>query len=436
VAQGGVTSKNTGQILFHHICRFLDVRCGVGCAQESRLELRWRKVNTVLEAAVEEFSEARTVTAHGLLEIPHRPLLKIETKHRADPLEGEGKALNRLTRGSLEGRPGFFEESPTADTLHFAQLGKTRRHCDGISRKCSCLVNGAVWREAVHDFCPSSKGSHRQAAANDFPHRREVRSDFEYLLRAAWSEAEAGHDLVEYQNSALACADFSQAVEEAWLRQIKAGIGRDGLDNHCRDLSRIRRKGGLDGRGVVEGECDGEPCERLRHACAIGVAMGERAAAGFDKERVHMPVIAALEFDDLGSAGEPSGEAYAAHGGLGAAVHHAHFFHRRHHAADRLGHFDFQRIRSAKAQSTSRRFTHRLNDRIGRMTKDRRSPCSYEIDQLAVIHRGQSAPTRRLHKKRIATHAPEGSNRRVHPAGDAFFCGFKKLSGYGHGNRA
>ena len=146
-----------------------------------------------------------------------------------------------------------------------------------------------------------------------------------------------------------------------------------------------------------------------------------------------MPVIAALEFDDLRPAGEPPGESYAAHGGLGAAVHHAHFLYRRHHAADCLGHFDLQRIRRAKAQSAPRRFTHCLDDRLGRVTKNRRAPSSHKIDQLAVIHRGQSATPCRLHKKRLASHAPEGPHRRVHPAGDAFFCGFEKLSGCGHG---
>jgi hypothetical protein len=80
-----------------------------------------------------------------------------------------------------------------------------------------------------------------------------------------------------------------------------------------------------------------------------------------------------------------------------------------------------------------RRFADCSDDWFSRMTQDRWAPSSHEVDQLAVVHRGQAATPCRLHKKWIASHAPEGPHRRIHPAGDAFFCSFEKLSGCVHG---
>jgi hypothetical protein len=56
--------------------------------------------------------------------------------------------------------------------------------------------------------------------------------------------------------------------------------------------------------------------------------MRQSAAPGLDQQGIDVPVIAAFKLDDLVSTSKTTGEPDAAHGGLGAAVDHAHFFHQ------------------------------------------------------------------------------------------------------------
>jgi len=62
--------KNFGEIGSDDLRRSREIGLGVSRAKESRLELRWRKINALLEATMKEFAEARFVAAHGLLQVP------------------------------------------------------------------------------------------------------------------------------------------------------------------------------------------------------------------------------------------------------------------------------------------------------------------------------------------------------------------------------
>ena len=72
--------------------------------------------------------------------------------------------------------------------------------------------------------------------------------------------------------------------------------------------------------------------------------MRERAAAGIDEQRIDMPVVTALEFDDLVAFRETAGKPNARHGCFRAAVYHPHFFDRRDPAADQFRHLHFERV--------------------------------------------------------------------------------------------
>ncbi len=55
-----------------------------------------------------------------------------------------------------------------------------------------------------------------------------------------------------------------------------------------------------------------------------------------------MPVITAVEFDDLVAFGKPPCQADGAHRGFRAGIDKPHHIHRRHMFDDKLGDFDFR----------------------------------------------------------------------------------------------
>ena len=89
---------------------------------------------------------------------------------------------------------------------------------------------------------------------------------------------------------------LAEDFEEAFARQVEAGIGRHGLDDDGGNLAALRHEERAQRGHVVEGQRDREFGECFRHAGAVRLPVGERAAAGFHEERVHVAVVAALEF--------------------------------------------------------------------------------------------------------------------------------------------
>ncbi len=68
---------------------------------------------------------------------------------------------------------------------------------DGISGKCSGLIDAAVWREIIHKFCFSTTSAYGKATSDYFAEAGQVGFYVEELLDAAVCEPESGYDFVE-----------------------------------------------------------------------------------------------------------------------------------------------------------------------------------------------------------------------------------------------
>ena len=93
-------------------------------------------------------------------------------------------------------------------------------------------------------------------------------------------------------------AKFAQQFEKTRLREVQPGVGRHRLQDDGRNRRALRAESRAHGGVVVEGQRDGHFRERARHAGAVRLAVGQRAAAGFDQQRIDVPVVAAGELDD------------------------------------------------------------------------------------------------------------------------------------------
>jgi len=67
----------------------------------------------------------------------------------------------------------------------------------------------------------------------------------------------------------------------------------------ARDFSGVGGEGRASGLRMVEGDRDHQTGERRGNFRAVGSAVRERPAAGLDQQQIHMPVVAAVELEDL-----------------------------------------------------------------------------------------------------------------------------------------
>ena len=156
-----------------------------------------------------------------------------------------------------------------------------------------------------------------------------------------------------------------------------------------------------------------------RNARAVWLAVRERAAARFHQQRINVAMITAIELDDLVAFGESARQPEAGHRRLCAAVHHPHFFDRRHPCADQFRHFHFERIGNAETDASLRRIADRANDNWRRMPENRRSPAADVIDVFVAIDVPNTGAFRALDEKRFAAHGTKCAHRRIHAAGNS-----------------
>ena len=135
-----------------------------------------------------------------------------------------------------------------------------------------------------------------------------------------------------------------------------------------------------------------------------------------------MPVIAAFKLDDLVPTSKTPREPDAAHGGLGAAVDHAHFFHRGNQIADRLRHIDFQWIRDSEAQAIGSSATDGGNHGVRRVAEDGGPPCSHVVNEFPAFDGEDAGPLGSCDEERLAADTAKSTNRRVHTAGNNASC--------------
>ena len=138
------------------------------------------------------------------------------------------------------------------------------------------------------------------------------------------ADAEAGNHLVEDQQDAVARADVAQALQKARLRQHHAHVAGDRLDDQRGDLIGKRLAQPLDRRQVVVRGEQRVGGRRARDAGARRHAERRQARAGLHEKLIGVPVIAALELDDLLAPRVRPRHAHRAHRRFGAGADEAH----------------------------------------------------------------------------------------------------------------
>src|SRR6266571_1675820 len=78
----------------------------------------------------------------------------------------------------------FFQQFPSIDSLHLAQLREAGSHCERISGERPCLVNRTIRRKLIHNFGAPAKRADRQSAADDFSKSGQIGFDSVNLLSA------------------------------------------------------------------------------------------------------------------------------------------------------------------------------------------------------------------------------------------------------------
>lgn len=374
------------------------------------------------------------LAAGGVFVIAHGLLTEEEGKHGADlgHLEWEAFRLRCVEEGVAHLRAHGLEEWVGVGVFELFQRGDASGHGERVAAESAGLIDGAEGRELIHDLGLAAEGTDGEAAADDFTQRGEVGRDADAFLHATGGDAKAGHDLVENEYAAVGGAELAHQFEVAGVGENESAVGGVGLDDDRGDGLALLGEGSAEGIGVVIIEDDRLGGEAGGDACAIGVAEGECAGAGFDEERVDVAVVAAGEFNDLVAPRVAARETDGRHGGLGAGVAHADFFDRGHELDDEFGHGDFVRIGRAKAGAVFECFGDGSADVGIVVPVDGRPPSADEVDEVDTVGGGQVGALGTLSKEGCAADGAESTHGRVDPAGDELLGAGEKLFGSVH----
>jgi hypothetical protein len=264
----------------------------------------------------------------------------------------------------------------------------------------------------------AAEGADRHAAADDLAERGEVGAHAGELLHAAARHPEAGHDLVEDQQGAVAVAGRAQALQEAGDRADHVHVAGDRLDDDAGDFLAELLEGLFDLFEVVVGERDGVLGQRRRHARRSRHAQGQRTGAGLHQQRVGVAVVTALELDDLVAAREAARQTDGTHGRLRPRADEAHQLDGGHDLADPPGQLGLDGRGRAERQPVERGGPHRLDDRRVGVAEDHRAPGAHVIDVLPAVFPPDAGAGGLADEHRLAADGTERADRRVDAAGD------------------
>ena len=110
----------------------LQIIGGVLRTEKTGFKLGGCKVKTLVKGGMEKSSKGRGIAPLGLCQMPDWALTEVEAEHGSDPLEGEGLALDDLPEGGFHAGAELLQELPAIDSLHFLELGESRRKGEGI----------------------------------------------------------------------------------------------------------------------------------------------------------------------------------------------------------------------------------------------------------------------------------------------------------------
>src|SRR5437899_3143425 len=119
---------------------------------------------------MKKLRKSRPIAAHCIREIVHRLLREITTEHRADPIElhWNSRRLRSLFHSNFKLRSELFQSLVGIALREFLQRGDSSRHGQWIPTERSRLINGAQWREVIHNVPATAESTDRTSAANNF----------------------------------------------------------------------------------------------------------------------------------------------------------------------------------------------------------------------------------------------------------------------------
>ena len=154
---------------------------------------------------MEEFVEILFIGLHHLGKTAWAFFTEIQTKHATHTLRTEHHA-------------GFFSRRNQSIHQFFRLYGKfgmkvwrlyqfqgrqTCRHRNRVTGKRTRLIHRTYRRQALHNILAAAKSAYRQAPADHFTQRCQVRLDIVQSLRTAQVHTETCHHLIEYQHGAM-----------------------------------------------------------------------------------------------------------------------------------------------------------------------------------------------------------------------------------------
>ncbi len=214
-------------------------------------------------------------------------------------------------------------------------------------------------------------------------------------------------------------------VHDRGLDDTHVAGGRFG--DHAGDVGAVLGEQGLDSGAVVVGSNQGVSRGRRGDARGRGNGAGgsvaQRRDTGpcRDQQRVDVAVVAAGELEHLGTSGGPASQPQHAHRRLGARADQTHLIDRG-ALDDQFGQFDLGLGWGAEGSTQGSLLSHRGQHLRVCVAQDYRTPGAHQIDQFVAVLVGDEGTLRRGDEPRGPANGTEGTDRRVHPAGNDALC--------------
>ena len=109
-------------------------------------------------------------------------------------------------------------------TLQNGKRCQTRGNGNWVTTQCTSLVDRTSWSNLVHNLARATKHGKWHATANDFTKACKVRFNLVTLLGTPTASAEATHNFVKDQHSAVSLSHFAQGFEETWCWRYAAHV--------------------------------------------------------------------------------------------------------------------------------------------------------------------------------------------------------------------
>ena len=197
----------------------------------------------------------------------------------------------------------------------------------------------------------------------------------------------------------------------------EAVVRGNGLDGDDRDLVFVGGHALLQRLEVVERQDQGFTGVGLGHPCRGGRAKGGQTAARLHQQGVGMPVVAAVELDNLVSSCDAAGQPNRRHGRFRAGRHEPNAVRVPVVGQDEFAELVFEACGGPEGRAVGQRGRDAFHHRGVGVAKDQRSPRATKVDEFVAVGVPNVGTLSSVHEQGSPPHRFERSNRRVHTAG-------------------